>query len=113
MKPKFAEFGIFRWHVDLEELTARIKEGWCIRCYLVINWRIRELVEKAHWEIPAETYEMLAKHVYNYVYQDEMPPEAITPTVLNAADDFMKGESVKLRAGDYIALQGYVRSMRS
>ena len=112
MKQEFAEFGIIRRRINIEALTARIKESWCIRCYLVINWRIRELLEKARWEIPGETYEVLAKHVYNYVYQDEMPPDEIASTVLNAADAFMKGEAVRLRAGDYIALQGYVRSMR-
>ena len=111
MKTDFAEFGTIRRHIDVEALTARIKERWCIVCYLIINWRILELVEKARWEIPTETYEVLATHLYNYVYKDEMPPAEIASTVLNVADDFMRGDSVQLRAGDYIALQGYVRSL--
>ena len=110
MKSNFVEFGILRRHIDMEVIAAQIKERWCIVCYLIINWRIGELVEKARWEIPTETYRVLATHLYNYVYKDMMPPAEIASTILNVADDFMRGDPVKLRAGDYIALQGYVRS---
>ena len=111
MKTDFAEFGTVRRHIDVEALTARIKERWCIVCYLIINWRILELVEKARWEIPTETYEVLATHLYNYVYNDEMPPKEIATTIMNVADDFVRGEQVKLGAGDYIALQDYARNL--
>ena len=111
MKTDFAEFGTVRRHIDVEALTARIKERWCIVCYLIINWSIRDLVEQARLELPIETYEVLGRLLYNYVYKDEMPPAEIAPTILNVADDFMRGDPVKLRAGDYIALQGYVRSL--
>jgi hypothetical protein len=112
VKGEFAEFGILRRHIDMGAIAEQIKERWCIVCYLIINWRVQELVEKAQWEIPVETYEVLATHLYNYVYKDEMPPVEIASTILNVADDFMRGKRVELRAGDYIALQGFVRSDR-
>jgi hypothetical protein len=68
-------------------------------------------VERARFEIPTEAYKVLAEHLYNYVYEDVMPPDEIASTILNVADDFVRGEQVKLRAGDYIALQGYARTL--
>ena len=38
-----------------------------------------------------------------------MPPEAIAPAVMNVADDVLAGRDVQLRAGDYIALQNFIR----
>ena len=110
MKSVFAEFLIPKPHIPIEVIIDEIDKGWCVVCYLIINWRIDELVEKARWEIPTESYKELATHLYNYVYEDVMPPNEIASTILNVADDFVRGEPVRLRAGDYIALQNYMRS---
>ena len=108
----FAEFVIPKAHLNLDELIRKITEGWCVVCYLIINWRIDDLREKVQWKIPTEIYKELGTHLYNYVYEDMMPPAEIASTILNVADDFVRGEPVKLRAGDYIALQTYMRARK-
>jgi hypothetical protein len=105
----FAKFLVPRLRLDADRFKEKIKERWCIYCYLIINWRVREVVDGLQWELPQETLEAFATHLYAYVYKDEMPPEAIATTVLNAADSFIRGDAVKLGAGDYIALGNWMR----
>jgi hypothetical protein len=91
-------------------IEEMLKKRWCLACYLVINWKIRELVEHVNVAIPTEVYTELANHVYAYVNEDKMPPKEIAPVVLNMAEEMMTGKSVKIRAGDYIAIQNFMRS---
>jgi hypothetical protein len=96
--------------VPMQVLLEGFEKRWCVVCYLIINWRIDELWEKAQVRIPTEFYKELAEHLYAYVYEAEMPPAQIAPTIMNIADDLARGDPVKLRAGDYIAVQDYFRS---
>jgi hypothetical protein len=56
-------------------------------------------------------YKVVADHVQAYVEEGVMPPEEIATAILNVADDYMAGRPMNLRAGDYIAIQNYVRRM--
>jgi hypothetical protein len=109
VKGRFADFRVPTYRVPLEVLVEGFEKRWCVVCYLIINWRIEELVKHAQSRIPTEAYKELAEHLYAYVYEDVMPPAAIAGTILNAADDFVRGDPVRLRAGDYIAFQNFVR----
>lgn len=55
-------------------------------------------------------YETFSKHVEAYLKEGKAPPKAIEGAVLNAADDFLAGREIALRAGDYIAVQNYLRA---
>ena len=112
MKSDFVEFSILKRRVNVEVIADGIREFWCKACYLLINWRIGELKKHGKWEISTELYKEVAEHLYNYVYKDKMPPEPIAQTIMNAADDFVRGQPVRFRAGDYIALENYRRSPR-
>jgi hypothetical protein len=90
----------------------QLGKGWCLACYLVINWRIQELVERSKFDIPNKALSELAQHLYAYIYEDKMPPAAISSVVLNMAEPFMKGEPVRLGPGDYIALQDFIRAKK-
>jgi hypothetical protein len=59
-----------------------------------------------------EFYKVAAQYLYDYAVNDKMPPEEIAPTIMNLAEDFMSGNPVKFRAGDYIALQNYIRKLK-
>ncbi len=89
-----------------------IVKRWCICCYLIINWRIEDLVERLHVEPSSKFYQVLAKHLMDYVHNDIMPPEELESTILNMGEDFMAGRPVQLRAGDYIAVQKYMRKLK-
>lgn len=58
-------------------------------------------------------YETFSKHVEAYVKEGEAPPKAIEGAVLNAADDYLAGRDITLRAGDYIAVQNYIRGAKA
>ena len=44
-----------------------------------------------------------------YVEEGKMPPAEIAPAILNLGDDFLAGRELTLRAGDYVAIQNYLR----
>ncbi len=86
-----------------------ITKRWCVCCYLVINWRIKDLVEKLQVEPTKEFYKVAAQYLVDYALNDKMPPDDIAPTIMNLAEDFLAGRPVNFRAGDYIALQNHIR----
>jgi len=94
-----------KW-VDLESILDR--RIWVY--YLIIlerlSDRFRDLIEARP---DARFFEVLNQHVKAYVKDGKMPPEAIAPAVMNVADDVLAGRDVQLRAGDYIALQNFIR----
>lgn len=92
-------------------LPEWIVKRWCIVCYLIINWRIKDLVEQIQFEPGEGFHKVVAEHLYEYVYNDVMPPDAIAPAIMNVAEDFISGNPVQFRAGDYIMVQNYVREM--
>jgi methenyltetrahydromethanopterin cyclohydrolase len=53
--------------------------------------------------------ELTYKYVRAYMEDGKMPPDEIAPAILNMADDYMSGRQVAIRAGDYIALQNFIR----
>jgi hypothetical protein len=109
---EFVDFHMLRKPIPVGEIIDAIGERWCVVCYLIINWRIDELKKFAEWRIPTDVYKELAEHLHAYLYKDKMPPDEIASTILNIADDFVRGDQVKLRAGDYIALQNFARARR-
>ena len=89
-----------------------VTKTWCVACYLIINWRIKDLVERIQFEPGEKFYRVAAEYLYEYAYNDKMPPEDIAPTIMNLAEDFLAGRPVNFRAGDYIALQNHIRTLK-
>jgi len=86
-----------------------LAEKWCVVCYLIINWRIADLVKQIRVKPTNEFYKAAGQYLYDYAVKDKMPPAEIAPTIMNLAEDFLAGNPVKFRAGDYIALQNFIR----
>ena len=57
----------------------------------------------------ARFFEELNQHVEAYLDEGKAPPDAIASAVMNVADDVLAGRDVQLKAGDYIALQNFMR----
>ena len=53
-----------------------------------------------------------SKHVEAYAKEGQAPPKAIETAVMNAADDYMAGRDITLRAGDYISVQNFIRGQQ-
>jgi hypothetical protein len=56
--------------------------------------------------------EMVAGHVKALLEQGTAPPAEIATTIYNMANDFVNGEEMVIRTGDYIALQSHFRQMK-
>ena len=55
---------------------------------------------------------IIEKHVSAYLENGTRPPEAIAGPILNIAEDVSAGRVPTLRAGDYIALQTFRRTIK-
>lgn len=88
-----------------------IWERWMRVAYLIINWKIDRLADLVRTKPDEVFFKVVAEHVNAYVEQGVMPPDDIATAILNVADDYMAGQPLNLRAGDYIALQNHVRQM--
>jgi hypothetical protein len=87
-----------------------IKERWWRVAYLAppdpIRERFAELLETA----PDKRFnKLVADSIEALVERGELPAKEIAPTIVNMADDVMAGKPITIRAGDYIALQGFLR----
>lgn len=82
---------------------------WWKVAYLIINDGIRDIADKFKHPIDSSFNEFVTKHLDAYVNDNKMPPAEIAPTIMNLADDFAAGREMTIRAGDYIAIQGYMR----
>jgi hypothetical protein len=92
--------------IVLNEIIWRRK--WWVM-YLIVNEKVR-IDERVNAQIDKFMEGVALKHVRAYVDDGTMPPAEIAPAILNMADDVMAGRQVSLRAGDYIAIQNFVRS---
>lgn len=78
--------------------------------YLIVLDRLKDRFSDVIEARPdARFFEELDRHVQAYVNEGKMPPEAIASSVMNVADDVLAGRDVQLKAGDYIALQNFMR----
>lgn len=58
-----------------------------------------------------EFNDVVNKYVNNYIFKKKMPPAEIATAIVNIADDYLNEREVVLKAGDYIALQSFVRKV--
>jgi hypothetical protein len=78
--------------------------------YLVIMDKVLQtLGEKLQARPDDRFYATFSKHVEAYLKDGKAPPKAIEGAVLNAADDYLAGRDINMRAGDYIAVQTFIR----
>ena len=76
--------------------------------YLIVIDKLR-IDENVLTTVGRNFEELTYKYVHAYLEEGKMPPDEIAPAILNMADDFMAGRQVAVRAGDYIALQNFMR----
>lgn len=97
---------------DVQLIPDWILERWILVAYLIINWRAKDLAERIQVAPDKKFFSVVAKYMRSYLKDGVVPPDDIAPAILNIADDYMAGNSLNLRAGDYIAIQNHVRGMR-
>jgi hypothetical protein len=77
--------------------------------YLVILDKVADhLGDRVKVEPNERFFKVLSEHVERYLKTGEAPQE-LQSVIMNVADDYLAGREIVLRAGDYIALQGFAR----
>ncbi len=98
--------------IDVDRFSVTLANGlkirWCLVCYLLPWWDKNILVDPL---VSQEFAERVAGYLSAFAFEKKMPPPEIATTIMNMADDLHKGRNIELRAGDYIALNTYFRSM--
>jgi len=83
---------------------------WILVAYLLVNWRMKDLIKEMKVQPNKEFYETVAEHLSLYINKNKMPPSQIASAIINLADDFIANRPMNLRAGDYLAIQKFIRS---
>ena len=83
---------------------------WMLVAYLLVNWRMKGLVNEMRVQPSKQFYETVTEHLSAYINKNKMPPAPIASDIINLADDFMANRPMNLRAGDYLAIQKFIRS---
>lgn len=89
-----------------------LRPRWWEVAYLIIGpegWRHEKIIEVIETKPDERFNKIVMEHVSAWIEAGEMPPDAIAPAIMNLADDYMAGRTIQIRAGDYIALQSFVR----
>ena len=79
--------------------------------YLVIpDWHSRVIADKMVDTMVSNKFtDHINKLVASYLLKKTEPPTQIASVVMNLADDYLSGRAPVIRAGDYIAMQNYMR----
>jgi len=102
-KFKIAKVPWIKWLIDV-----KIKDPISPIAYLIIL-DLKEVAEVVQYKPDEKFYSVVNEHMDNYLNEGKMPPEPISNAIMNIADDYMAGRPISIRAGDYIALQNFMR----
>ena len=95
--------------VRFKLLPEWVIKRWILVAYLIINEQVKGLAEQIQISPESRFYKVLTENLDAYIHEGVMPPEDIAPAILNLADDYLAGNQINLRAGDYIAIQNHLR----
>lgn len=97
---------------DFRIIPEWVLERWILVAYLIVNWHMKDLQNKAKIQPDRRFYRVVAKYLASYIQDGKMPPHDIAAAILNLADDYMSDRKMCLRAGDYIAIQNHIRRIK-
>jgi hypothetical protein len=92
------------------EIPKIPKKEW-VRYLVLIDWHHEKLgdIIKAQ---PSEKFNEFVMTTLQGYLEGKMPSAAITPAIMNLAEDHIAGREMILRAGDYLSLQKEFKTAR-
>ncbi len=69
--------------------------------------RVREVINKG---LDARFTAVAGRHLKAFMREGVEPPAAIAGAIRNFADDVVKGGEINVRAGDYVAVQSFIKA---
>ena len=99
--------------IDLTRIPEWILKRWIQVAYLVLNGPVVAITDVMQIKPDSAFFNVIAEHMTAYLKKEQMPPAEIESAILNLADDHMSGRPMTLRAGDYIAIQTFMRKSKT
>jgi hypothetical protein len=85
------------------------RSDW-VKYLVVFDWQKKLIDEEVFAAITGEKFnQFVREHVNSYMVNKKAPPKEIAGAIYNIVDDMLSGREPTLRAGDYIALQNFMR----
>ncbi len=81
---------------------------WMKVAYLWVN-DLKAILDSVEARPSRKFNNMVKGYLEAYLRKGKMPPKEIASAILNLADEYASGKVMTLRAGDYLALQNYMR----
>jgi hypothetical protein len=100
------------FRLSAKSIELQIRHNWCLVSYLILGPDLGNLQGWVEQDLPENFASTMANLVHGYLYENKIPPDAIAQTVINVTEDMLAGRQVILRAGDYIAVQKYMRAKK-
>lgn len=101
---------------ELRKIQVRVPK-WAIPKWWTIAYKRVPEVTKEFAELleirPDEKFnKVIGGYVHSVITEGVMPPAEIATTILNLANDFVNGNEMVIRTGDYIAIQKHLRGIK-
>ena len=91
----------------LEEVLKR--KDW-VKYKTIPYWHGRVIDKDIIASQPGDKFRaVVEEHVNAYIFQKKEPPAQIETAIMNIADDYINGREPVVKAGDYIAIQNFIR----
>jgi hypothetical protein len=91
---------------------AIIDRDILVRYLVVIDWPNERLGDIVKVSPTSEFNKYIAQMLNTYINKNTIPDMEIAPAIMNMADDYLTGNEIVLKAGDYYALQTHFRNMK-
>jgi hypothetical protein len=79
---------------------------------VVIDWPNERLGDIVKVSPTSEFNKYIAQMLNTYINKNQIPDMEVAPAIMNMADDYLTGNDIVLKAGDYYALQTHFRNMK-
>ncbi|WP_048151890.1 hypothetical protein [Methanolacinia paynteri] len=91
---------------------AIIDRDILVRYLVVIDWPNERLGDIVKVSPTSEFNKYIAQMLNTYINKNQIPDMEVAPAIMNMADDYLTGNDIVLKAGDYYALQTHFRNMK-
>ena len=92
---------------------AIIDRDILVRYLVVIDWPNERLGDIVKVSPTSEFNKYIAQMLNTYINKNTIPDMEIAPAIMNMADDYLTGNEIVLKAGDYYSLQTHFRNMKT
>lgn len=88
---------------------AKLDRSDWVKYKTIPNWHGKVAGDILQTDVPKVFIDTVEKYVNAYIFDKKVPPTQISAAIMNIADDVLSNREPVVRAGDYIAIQNFIR----